>query len=227
MTIKSLVRVLVLATAVGFVSAPNAPAAYIGGLDGVANSSTFETGVLSTPLPTLGWDNVVDTAQVFDGGNGVLVHTSGGVGDGFDNYEVQYLTGVAVLPTYQYTLHFDMGFVAATVGGTADYSFQLGTWDGATFTALAAAQTGTITYGGNIASGAISGFDDLTVITGPIVSGNQLAVRWAQTDNPGPSDFFAFDNVTLDAIPVPEPGVASLLLVGAGAVLWRRRRNCP
>jgi hypothetical protein len=63
--------------------------------------------------------------------------------------------------------------------------------------------------------------------TGSTVSGSPLAVRWAPAFPAGDptadgSDFFGFENVTLDAMPVPEPS-STLLFAGLGRV--RRRRK--
>jgi hypothetical protein len=210
-------------------AAARAQAQFIGGLDGVSNSSTFENGVI-VPLPVDGWTNVSGTAQVFDiaAGNGSVIGTTN-----FNNYEVQYLTGVPIAPNAQYTLHFDMGFVAGIVGGSASYSFQLGTVDaGLVFTPLGPPATGTIARTGNMFSGVISGSANLVFATGTTVSGNNLAVRWAQTSNPGPSDFFGFDNVTLAVgpapVPVPALGPIATALLGfvlllAGFTVLRRR----
>jgi hypothetical protein len=78
----------------------------------------------------------------------------------------------------------------------------------------------------------ISGSANLVVNTGAVVSGDNLAVRWAQTANPGPTDFFAFDNVTLSAAaiapPVPVPtlgatGAAILMLMLLLSGMFLRR----
>lgn len=202
-----------------------AQAAFIGGLDLISNSSIFETGAVA-PLPAQGWTEVSGAeAQIFDaGGNGSLVAT-----EPYANYQVEYLTGVLIQANTVYTLHFDMGFIASLTGGTADFSFQLGTTNGGVFTPLGM-QIGSISWVSNYHSTGIrSGFDDLGVNTGGVVSGDELAVRWAQTGTTGSpfSDFFCFDNVTLDATPIPEPGSFVLLAtaaLGLGALHGRRRR---
>lgn len=205
-----------------------AHAQFIGGLDGASNSSTFENGVI-VALPADGWTNVSGTAQVFDAGagNGSIIGTTP-----FGNYEVQYITGVAVQPNTNYVLHFDMGFVAGIVGGSANYSYQLGTVNAGVFTPLSSPATGTVARTGNMFGGVYSASSSVTILTGSTVSGDILAVRWAQTSNPGPSDFFGFDNVTLAASAGPaavptlgEIGTATLalLLLLAGWTALKRR----
>lgn len=80
----------------------------IGGLDLVSPSSTFETnGTVSNPLPFYGWTNVSGSARVFDWSitlNGAMIGTTP-----YGNYEVQYITGVAVQPNTTYTLSVDVG----------------------------------------------------------------------------------------------------------------------
>lgn len=64
--------------------------------------------------------------------------------------------------------------------------------------------------------------------TGGVVSGDNLAVRWAQTSTLGSpnSDFFGFDNVTLDAVAVvPEPDSMVLCAFGALIILGSRMRG--
>jgi hypothetical protein len=192
---------------------------FIGGLNGVSNSSRFDPGV-NQALPAQGWVNISGTAQVFDGagGNGAMIHLN----NGFANYTVQYDTGVAIQPSTTYTLSLNMGFIAGISGGSANYSFQLGTLNGGIFTGLGSPETGTVNYLGNLSLGVVSGSDQQVFVSGGSVSGDNLAVRWAQTLNPGPSDFFGFDDVTLSA--VPEPSSCGLA-AGFAFCLWAFRRT--
>jgi hypothetical protein len=181
---------------------------FIGGLDLVSESSNFERGS-QVSLPAAGWSNVVSTAMIYDdpGLNGALIATDSAV-FAYANYEVQYSTGVAIQANTRHTLHFDMGFYAERTDGVANYNFQLGTLDGSlTFSPVGYSASGAVSYAGNIGSGNISGSDNLVFATGASVSGDILAVRWAQTGTTGfpYSDFFGFDNVTLDASPVTLP----------------------
>ena len=79
-------------------------------------------------------------------------------------------------------------------------------------------------------AGVYSGSSTATITTGSTVSGDPLAVRGAQTANPGPTDFFGFDNVTLAVSPaIPALGPAAnatlaLVLLFAGYAFLRRAR---
>ncbi len=173
----------------------------VGGLNGTSTNSTFEIGITGVALPTEGWANVTGTAQVFDlvppaVYSGALVGTSA-----YGNYQVQYATGVAIQPSTTYTLSLDMGYLAGLTGGNSGYSFQLGTLNGGVFTGLGAPVTGTAPYAGNMGGGTVSASAQQVFVTGATVSGDSLAVRWAQTSSlgGGTSDFFGFDNVILRA----------------------------
>lgn len=205
------------ALAVFFGSAAASPAEFIAGLDGGSNSSTFETGAIAT-LPQEGWTDVSGAARIFDAGtaNGTIIGTGT-----FDLYTVQYTPeqNVPLSPETKYTLHFDMGFVAGNTGGTADYRFQLGIVNGGVFTGLGDPVEGTIAHTGNIYSGAVSGFAEQEFITGATVPAGTIAVQWGVTGYNGNSDFFGFDNVTLNAgSPVVIPDTTPPVLVSAGSL---------
>lgn len=167
-------------------------------LDEVSQESTFETGT-TTPLPALGWTMVSGTARIFDAGNGAIIGTAP-----YDNYEVQYLTGTEITADTRYRVRARMGFMTGTPGGWATYLLQLGTVNGGVFTPLGS-ESGTVTYTGNLNSG-ISTRAVLDVVTGSTVSGDPLAIRWAQTGSAGTSDFFGVDDIslTIDNSPTPE-----------------------
>jgi hypothetical protein len=172
--------------------------AFVGGLDGASNSSRFEHGS-ALALPALGWTNVSGTAQAWDlASNGAMLGTTP-----YGNYEVQYDTGVAIRANTTYTVSFDIGYMAGLTGGNSGYRFQIGTLNGATFTPLGTAITGNAPYAGasmNNSVFSITGAQQVFA-AGSTVSGDRLAIRWAQTSSVagGTSDYFGFDNVKLQA----------------------------
>lgn len=174
-----------------------ATTAFVGGLNGVNYRSTFEHGT-EEPLPALGWTNVTGTARAWDlASNGALFGTTA-----YGNYEVQYDTRVAIRANTTYTLTLDIGYMAALTGGNSNYGFQIGTLNGATFTPLGSAVTGAAPYVGGMNGGVFSVTDAQQVFAaGSSVSGDRLAIRFAQTSSLGSpfSDHFGFDNVTLEA----------------------------
>ncbi|RYD31325.1 MAG: hypothetical protein EOP86_18140, partial [Verrucomicrobiaceae bacterium] len=195
--------------------AVSAKAEFIAGLDGVSTSSTFETGAIAT-LPQAGWTDISGTARIFDGApNGSIIGTGP-----FDLFTVQYTPAesVALVPETRYTLHFDMGFVAGNTGGTADYSFQLGTVSGGVFTGVGEAVIGTIAHAGNLYSGTVSGSAEQILVTGATVPAGSLAVQWSVTAYSGETDYFGFDNVTLQTgstVVVPDTTPPVLLSAGS------------
>jgi len=176
---------------------PCSNTAFVGNLDGASNSSRFEHGS-ALLLPALGWTNVSGTAQAWDlASNGAMLGTTA-----YGNYEVQYDTGVAIRANTTYTLTLDIGYMAGLPGGSSGYRFQIGTLNGSAFTPLGSAVSGTAPYVGgmNFSTFSVTGAQQVFA-TGSTVSGDSLAVRFAQTSSVGSpfSDFFGFDNVKLQA----------------------------
>lgn len=210
-----------LAFAIAALSGNLAFAAYIAPLDGTSQASTFEYGQ-TADLPLLGWINVSGTARIFDSTdfNGVIIHRSQARAD----YAVQHTTSTSVEPLTRYTLSLQMGFAGAGTTSWADYELQLGTVDGSNVFTPLDSETGTVPYGNNITQPNWNPTTaSLVVETGSVVSGDPLAVRWAQTDrDPAGVSWFGFDNVILEVEPIPEPG--ALLLLPAAALVVSRRR---
>lgn len=174
-----------------------ATTAFVGGLNGVSNSSIFEHGSEAF-LPALGWATIAGSARAWDlASNGALFG-----GTQYGNYEVQYDTGVAIRANTTYTLTLDIGYMAALTGGNSTYRFEIGTLNGTTFTPLGSAVTGSAPYAGGM-NGSVFAIPDAqqVIVSGSTVSGDRLAVRFAQVSSLGSplSDHFGFDNVTLEA----------------------------
>ena len=206
--------------------ASGAQAVYIGGLDGNSVSSTFETDSIAD-LPSLGWTNVSGSARIFDlpgAQPGLLIGTNSFQ---WANYEVQYETGTPVLPSTVYTLQLDMGYAADWTGGNSTYLFQLGTVGTSGFSPLGSPVTGSAPYSGNISLGFVSASAQQIFTSGSTVSGEVLALRWAQTSSLGSphSNYFGLGTVTLDATPIPEPSTALLLGIGLSALAATSRKR--
>jgi hypothetical protein len=202
-------------------------AAFIAGLDGVNGASTL-SGQGITPLGAsglLGWSDVAGGARMFEsGGDGSMIGLTP-----YGNYSVRYspVTPVALLPNTQYSLTFNMGYVAGIAGGNSGYDFSIGTLNGSIYTPLQNV-TGTAAYPGNMHSLSTAVVSvTLTHTTGGSVPAGNLAIQWAQTSSlgdPATSDFFGFNKVTLDAVSVPEPSAALFAAAGIVTLSLRRRR---
>lgn len=149
----------------------------------------------------------------------------------YDNYTVRYnpVTPLTLQPNTQYSLTFNMGYVAGLAGGDSSYDFSIGTMNGAVYTPLKN-QTGTAPYAGNMHSVSSQVVTvTMTYLTGSSVPAGNLAIQWGQTGTngvPNTSDFFGFNKVTLDAAPVPEPSTAlfaALAFAGFGCRRHRKR----
>lgn len=223
--------------AVGLLTTVSTPhqvqAAYIANLDGVHVNSTFEVNGEVPSLPGYGWYDFYNTARIFDPfpytNNGAMIGSS--TTGPYGNYTVAYLTGVPPQPNTTYTLTFDMGYFSSLSGGDSGYQFQLGTWDGSTFTGFGTPVSGTVPFGSGAGIGnyhySATGVQQVYT-TGAVVPSDQLVVGWSQTSSlgAGTSDWFGFDNVRLDAVAVPEPATLTLMLLGIAATarLLRRRK---
>lgn len=222
-SVKSLLPALLLAASILPLQA-----AAIAGLDGISERSTFENQGITAlgPAGLLGWTNVTGEARFFDaGGDGSLIHNSSPYG----NYSVQYnpQDPIPFLPNTQYSLTFNMGYVAGISGGLSGYEFSLGSVSSGVYTPVSFS-AGIIPHIGNMHSnGAESTPVTLSYTTGAVAPGGTLALQWAQTQSTavaGSSDFFGFNHVTLDATAVPEPS-ASLFIAGGLGLLTRRRQR--
>lgn len=200
---------------------PVSGAVFVGALDGASNSSVFEVGS-ATPLPSQGWIDIAGAGQIFDigAGNGALIQGT----DGFQNYTVQFDTGVTLQPNTTYTLSADLGFVAGTSGGQASYTFQIGLVDEGNFIGLGTADSGTVVYQGNLFSGVVSAIAQQTYFSGAGGQPGTIAVRFAQTANGGPSDYFGMDNVTMTAVPEPHEYALAGAVGLLGFAIYRRNK---
>jgi hypothetical protein len=197
-------------------------------LNGTSLASTFEIGDgTASSLPFLGWTPLSgNNVQIWDvAGDGVILD----IGGGFNAYSVQFVTDSALAANSTYTLSLEMGYVSGPGTGNANYSMSIGTWNGATFTPLQTVTDGPVTNFQAFASGTAGVTQTATFTTGGSVSGDMVAIQWAQTNTSSGADYFAVDNVTLSVAAVPEPSTyAAILGAGAlGVVVWRRRlRPC-
>jgi hypothetical protein len=196
---------------------------YVGNLNGTSPDSTFE-GVSTTPLPAQGWSAITGGAQIFASTNTALIGATG-----YDPYTVQYATSTSLMPNSSYTLSFRMGYFAGSGAGNANYTFQLGTLNGSTFTPLHFTSDTAVPYMGAFsADGNNSVTASFNYTTGSSVGSDPIAVRWAQTNTSSGADFFGFDNVILTVSAIPEPSAYAVLfgtVTLAGAVVVRRRKS--
>jgi hypothetical protein len=194
-------------------------------LNGSSLASTFEvSGTIS--LPSLGWTPLTGSnVQMWDAStNGVILD----IGAGFSPYSVQFITDSVIAPNATYTLSLEMGYVSGPGAGAANYAFSIGTWSGSVFTALKTEVGGPVVNNQSFASGNPGVVQSATFTTGGSVSGDVIAIQWAQTNTSSGADFFAFDNVTLSVAAVPEPATyAGLLGALALAFAVRRRASLP
>lgn len=206
---------------------------YIGNLNGSATASTFETGLSSvgaqdTNLSAVGWTEVTGDTRLFRGASNTAVISTGA----YSPYSVRFDTGVAIQANTVYTLSFNLGFMTMNAGNTANYSFEVGTINGGTFSSITSAHSGSLAYSVadalNIGSANFSSASSQWT-TGGSVNGDNLAVVFTLTsylNNASTSDFFGFDNVRLSYSAVPEPSTYAAIFgaIALGAAAWRRRR---
>ncbi len=193
---------------------------FIGGLDGVSDSSTFAVAA-TTPLPTLGWVEETNATRVFaaDTGADILIHASSSTG----LYSALYSTGVNFVEGDTYDLTVVVG--AATPNpGSASYEFGLGTLDGLNNFVSISQQIDSLVgsdLGGQVTGSGENTVTDLLSYTALASdAGQEIVVRVARTGGAG--RWFGYDTVTLSA--VPEPGTLGLLaLAGMLAIPAIRR----
>jgi hypothetical protein len=195
-------------------------------LNGTNVASTFEVGAgNNAALPSMGWTQLSGTSVMIwdESVNGVILNIGGG---GFAPYSVQFVTDSALAANSTYNLSFRMGYVG---GGTSDttYQFSIGSWNGSAYTPLNTYSGAPVTYLGNFGSDGANGeIQSVSFTTGGSVSGDFVALRWAQTNTGTSADYFSFDNVTLSVAAIPEPSTYAAI-AGAcalGLAAWRRRR---
>lgn len=215
--------------------AVHAPAAiFIGGFDGTTIQSNFEpTPYASTNNSNLqaysGWVETAGDSRVANLGlpNTVVIAETA-----YGTYSVRYVTNVPVSANTTYRLSFDMGYFTTAVGNSANYSFQVGTWNGSSFTGIGAPAVASINPSGvNIASGNPAGlinhFADFSTTSSP--GTDNIAIVWSLNSYAfaANADFFGFDNVQLQNLSVvPEPSTYAAIfgLVGFALVVLSRRK---
>lgn len=208
---------------------------YVGNLDGVSPQSTFE-GLVQQSLQSagIGWTKITGAnVVVFDNTNNVVINLTG---QGFDNFAVEYRTGVPLVANSTYTLSFTMGYVSGDYTGKANYNMWLYTYgDITSYTYLNSTSGSAVaSNGGAFATTNPSGSltASVTFTTGAVVSGDQIVVQWSST-NDGTTQFvdanyFGFDNVTLSYVSaVPEPSTYAAIFgaCALGFAFWRRRQS--
>ena len=127
-----------------------------------------------------------------------------------------------------------MGYASGSGNsGQADYSFSIGTWDGATFSTLQTATGENVSYQGNFLSNDANTTTVSLIYAAPAtVGGDSIAITWATSGNfpfnngSQITAFFGFDNVILSTSAVPEPATTAAILGGLAlfGVACRRRR---
>lgn len=138
-------------------------------------------------------------------------------------YETLKDIGIAVTANTTYTLNLDGGLYASGTGPSASLEWELGSYDGVTFTAFSTANstsiTNAITSGSFFGAGNDQALTEYTFTTGAIVSDN-IAIRLAVTNNN--NNFGGFDGIVVDA--VPEPSSSALLGLAGISLILRRRK---
>jgi hypothetical protein len=206
---------------------------YVGNLNGSSVDSTFEQGTLGQFYsPSIyNWTVVSGNPEAFTYTNSIMTGGSGG-GDNLAAYDLRYVfasTPLAANSTY--TLSFDVGYAAgAQATGQATYRFDLGTWNGGTFTSLQSRQGVAVMNGSDDAGPSNSTTYFLNYTTGASPGSDSLYVEFAQIGaNPGLPDYMSFDNVQLSYVAaIPEPSTYAAILGGLallGTMIARRRRQ--
>ncbi len=205
---------------------------YVGNLDGTSLQSTFYDSALGgnvddTNLPG-GWLEFQGNTRVFGNlaaagpGYGVISADANKA-----NFSILYDTQTPIQANTEYLLTTEIGF--ATLTGSSpiagNFRLEIGTWDGANFTSLAA-NSGAVSFISSGFESGASGITALNLTTGTLVSGQNVAVRLSRIDG-GTANWQGFDNVILRAAPVPEPNAFIMfvsMLLGLLAYAWRRKK---
>jgi hypothetical protein len=219
-------KALLVVMSVLLASTANVHAAFIGDLDGVTSSSTFG-GSTNTSSPLYGWTAVSGgpirayTNVLPDPATG-MIHLNNATA----NYTAQFDTGVALEADTIYDLSVRVGnWTNSTFG--LEYGIWFGYLDESNTWFELADKAGSFTATGEISPSANGFNDSLLYQTGGTlpVDAETIAVRVART---GGGRWGGFDTVTLQAVPVPEPGgmalaLGGILLLCGGALRHRRQ----
>lgn len=200
-------------------TAASASAAFIGNLDGTSNSSTFGTST-NTASPLYGWTAVTGAIRAHLNGQGTtsMIHLNNATA----NFTAQYDTDVALAPLTTYTMDVRVGSHTASNQITLiNYTIEIGYLDGSNVWQSLDSVSNSYDGGDELSPTANGFVQTLEYSTGGTVPLGDVAVRVYR--DTGSGRWNAFDYVTLDATPIPEPASLVLLSLGAGAMLLRRR----
>ncbi|MEM6562356.1 MAG: hypothetical protein AAF656_12200 [Planctomycetota bacterium] len=181
---------------------------------GATGDSSGATGSMLPPVIDLdGVDWTIDVSNTVLRGENDYFRVNNGVFegrdlDGTDGPALWFSAGVPTLPGQLIEVSVEYDGRGSIFESTDQFVISLSTDGGSNFVPF-------FSYAG----GAVNMMPAGTATTSAVGTGESFFVSVAATNNNG-SEVFAFDNVTLTAI--PEPLAASTALIGFGALVLRR-----